>query len=179
MNTLQERLRANPLPLPNVMELCREAADRIDALEAENFALAAGQCAEVVGDEGGTPRCKRISELERQRYALRTENADLRATLETERMRLVACGVVASADTPESAATARDMHPDYRSAALDDVIRRVDECITLRATLKQAREALAESAEAIENAAHGDGINFFAYAKDARAALAAIDKVQP
>ena len=70
MNTLQERLRANPLPLPNVMELCREAADRIDALEAENFALAAGQCAEVVGDEGGTPRCKRISELERQRYAL-------------------------------------------------------------------------------------------------------------
>lgn len=33
MNTLQKRLRANPLPLPNVMELCREAADRIDALE--------------------------------------------------------------------------------------------------------------------------------------------------
>lgn len=37
---------------------------RIAELEAENFALAAGQCAEVVGDEGGTPRCKRIAELE-------------------------------------------------------------------------------------------------------------------
>lgn len=31
MSTLQERLLANPLPLPNVMELCREAADRIEA----------------------------------------------------------------------------------------------------------------------------------------------------
>ena len=30
---------------------------------AENFALAAGQCANVAGDEGGTPQCKRIAEL--------------------------------------------------------------------------------------------------------------------
>ena len=30
---------------------------------AENFALAAGQCANVVGDEGGTPQCRRIAEL--------------------------------------------------------------------------------------------------------------------
>jgi hypothetical protein len=34
-----------------------------DALRAENFALAAGQCPNVVGDEGGTPRCKEIDAL--------------------------------------------------------------------------------------------------------------------
>jgi len=57
----------------------------------------------------------------------------LQKELETERMRLAAVGVVACADTPESAASARQMHPDYRSAALGDVERRVDECIALRA----------------------------------------------
>lgn len=52
--------------------------------------------------------------------------------LERERMRLAACGVVALADTPESAAKAREMHEDYRSASCDDVARRVDECMALR-----------------------------------------------
>lgn len=50
----------------DVNQLLEKQSARIAELEAENFALAAGQCAEVVGDEGGTPRCKRISELERQ-----------------------------------------------------------------------------------------------------------------
>ena len=53
--------------------------------------------------------------------------------LERERMRLAACGVVALADTPESAAQAREMRDEYRSASCDDVARRVDECMTLRA----------------------------------------------
>lgn len=48
--------------------------------------------------------------------------------LERERMRLAACGVVALADTPESAAQAREMRDEYRSASCDDVARRVDEC---------------------------------------------------
>ena len=61
--------------------------------------------------------------------------AELEKELETERMRLAACGVVAMADTPESAERARAMHPDYRSASCDDVARRVDECIKLRAEL--------------------------------------------
>jgi len=56
----------------------------------------------------------------------------LQKELETERMRLAAVSVVACADTPESAAFARQMHPDYRSASLHDVERRVDECIALR-----------------------------------------------
>lgn len=63
------------------------------------------------------------------------ELAALRAELERERMRLAACGVVAMADTPASAAKAREMHDDYRSASCDDVARRVDECIALRAEL--------------------------------------------
>lgn len=56
----------------------------------------------------------------------------MRAELETERMRLVACGVVAMADTKETAASARNMAPQFRSAECDDVARRVDECIRLR-----------------------------------------------
>jgi hypothetical protein len=63
----------------------------------------------------------------------------LTAELETERNRLAACGVIALADTPQSAAEARKMHPDYRSASLSDVERRVDECIRLRAELAEAR----------------------------------------
>ena len=65
--------------------------------------------------------------------------AALEAELSRERMRLAACGVVALADTPESAAKAREMHADYLSASCDDVARRVDECISLRADLAQAR----------------------------------------
>ena len=63
--------------------------------------------------------------------------------IETERMRLVACGVVAMADTPGSAKLARIMHADYRSASFDDVIRRVDECMALRVE----RDALKADAE--------------------------------
>jgi hypothetical protein len=60
------------------------------------------------------------------------ERDQLRSDLERERMRLAACGCVAMADTPESAAYTRNMHPDYRSASCDDVARRVDECMALR-----------------------------------------------
>ena len=68
-----------------------------------------------------------------QLESLRAENSTLRTDCERERMRLAACGVVAMSDTPESAKQARDMHPDYRSASCDDVARRVDECMRLRA----------------------------------------------
>jgi len=55
--------------------------------------------------------------------------------IERLRMQLVACGVVALANTPESAAKARDMHPDYMSASCGDVIRTVDIQMQLRAEL--------------------------------------------
>lgn len=77
---------------------------------------------------------------------------ELAAELERERMRNVACGVVAMADTPESAVQARDMHPDYQSASCNDVARRVDECITLRSEVKwwqQQFNLLAKALEAV------------------------------
>jgi len=64
------------------------------------------------------------------------QSAGLReGELERLRMQVVACGVVAMADTPESAKSAREMHPDYWSASCGDVARRVDECIDLRQQL--------------------------------------------
>lgn len=77
---------------------------------------------------------------------LRAERDKLRAELECERMRLAACGVVALADTPESATKARDMLPEYRSASCDDVARRVDECMKLRVAVT----ALVSLANAVE-----------------------------
>lgn len=73
---------------------------------------------------------------------LERELSQEKAELERERMRLAACGVVARADTLESAAKAREMRADYRSASCDDVARRVDECILLRAKLTVAMKAL-------------------------------------
>ncbi len=64
----------------------------------------------------------------------------LRLELETERMRLAACGVVALADTPESAANARTMKDEYRSDSCDAVAMRVDECMRLRTELAEARD---------------------------------------
>jgi len=73
--------------------------------------------------------------LERQRN-------EALAALEREQIRLAACGVVALSDTPDSAAAARKMHPDYESASCNDVKRRVDECIALRQLACELRDAL-------------------------------------
>lgn len=67
------------------------------------------------------------------------ERDTLRAELETERMRLVACGVVAMANTAESAAKARDMHPDYLCASVRDVAAAVDREMDLRAEVERLR----------------------------------------
>ena len=65
---------------------------------------------------------------------------DARAELEQERVRLAGCGVVAMADTPETAARLRAKPGDYgHSASMDDVARRVDECIRLRAEIAAMR----------------------------------------
>lgn len=80
--------------------------------------------------------------LEKELTQANTEIADLRAQLETERLRLAACGVVAMANTPESAARAREMKDEYRSASLDDVIRAVDAEMSLRAQLAERDAAL-------------------------------------
>jgi len=56
----------------------------------------------------------------------------LEQELETERMRLAACGAAALANTPDSAAKVREMQDQYKSASLDDVIQIVDSEMALR-----------------------------------------------
>lgn len=85
---------------------------------------------------------RRLTAAHERIEQLETERDQLSNELEIERMRNVACGVVAMADTPDSAKQARDMHPDYMSAACSDVARRVDECIKLREQVKMLRNEL-------------------------------------
>ena len=93
------------------------------------------------GEGGVMDKCYRCNEVismcpcDESTYTADDEISRLRAELETERMRLVACSVIALANTPESAASARDMHPDYQSPYCDDVARAVDREIALRAEL--------------------------------------------
>lgn len=92
---------------------------------------------------GGVVLCVPPKDMEELRAAISL----LEAKLEIEQMRLVACSVVSLANTPESAAQARDMHPDYRSFACDDVARMVDREIEHRATISRLRDALTAAAE--------------------------------
>jgi hypothetical protein len=74
---------------------------------------------------------------------LSAANAALRAEHLRVVMQLVACGVVARANTTETAARARDMHPDFNCAAVQDVAEAVDREMALRAE----NEALRRDAE--------------------------------
>lgn len=78
---------------------------------------------------------ERVRSAEKSERAADQEVERLRAELERLRMQLAACGVVAMANTPESAVKARDMHPEYRSASCDDVARVVDSEMELRAKM--------------------------------------------
>lgn len=87
--------------------------------------------------------CARLSSmLDHQRDESTETERMLRSELEAERIRLAACGVVALSNTPESAAKARDMRPEYRSASCDDVARMVDEQMHLRASLTNSQNRL-------------------------------------
>lgn len=83
----------------------------------------------------------------------KAERDRLLVELDTERMRLAACDVVALADTPESAANARKMHPKFHSAACSTVERRVDECIALRQTITEQQTTIDRLREAAKRAA--------------------------
>lgn len=61
--------------------------------------------------------------------------AEIERELERERMRLAACGVVATCDTPESAVQARDMPHDFLSASCEDVIRRAERALKERSNV--------------------------------------------
>ena len=81
-----------------------------------------------------------MGRAEAERDALRQQLADRDAQIERLQMQLAACGVVALANTPESAGEARQMHPDYMSASCSDVADAVDREIAMR----QQRDKLAQ-----------------------------------
>ena len=74
--------------------------------------------------------------------------AELEAELERERVRVAACGVVAMANTRDSAREARQVLPEYRSALLCDVERAVDREMAER----ERREAAEAELRNIANA---------------------------
>ena len=79
--------------------------------------------------------------LERELTTATRERDEAREELETTRMRLAACGVIALANTPKSAARQRDMLPEYRSASLHCVMGAVDREMGLRAEVERLRKA--------------------------------------
>lgn len=89
------------------------------------------------GAHGGHS-CSEI--LLRKLEVVKAERDALNKSLEIERMRLAACGVVAMSDTPESLEKSLNMHDDYKSASCEDVARRVRECIELRARIEAAEK---------------------------------------
>ncbi len=157
-----EHLAACPTLMKNPQVELEAKAAAYDALQAENARLeqlvADFRTASMleVGNQGG-PCWVEPRHVEQHVNELRAENARLGTELERERIRLAACGVVALADTPESAIEARKMHDDYRSCSVESVARRVDECIKLRSELatilpvfENMREALASAISVIE-----------------------------
>ena len=82
----------------------------------------------------------------------------LRAELETERMRLAACSAISLANTPESAASARELHPDYQSPSCDDVARAVDREIAIRAELAECKQDAERYRYLRSNWTHGTSV---------------------
>lgn len=67
---------AHPSPTPPAVPCV------VEKLQEENFALAAGQCLHgIKGDEGGTPYCPRIRELEAENQRFRNGFANLNQAL--------------------------------------------------------------------------------------------------
>lgn len=84
--------------------------------------------------------------LERELATVKRERDEAQTDLGIERIRLMACGVIALANTPESAAKVRDILPQYRSASSADVTRAVDREMELRAEVERLRKTLEEIA---------------------------------
>lgn len=71
------------------------------------------------------------------------ENEALRAEIERLRMQLVACDVVAMANTRETAGEAREMHPDYWSASAQSVALAVDREMSHREEVERQAQEIA------------------------------------
>lgn len=123
--------------LPSPTRVTQAAIERIEQLRGERDELR-----------------EHTLSLERQVGDLRKMYEKAEADLERERMRLAACGVVARANLPATAKTAREMHPDYRSASCDDVARAVDREMALRARVAEL-EAFGRKVSAIRDSIVG------------------------
>ncbi len=113
-------------------------------------------------------RNERVSDEKEIDRLLSLANA-LKAEVERERLRLAACGVVALANTPESALRAREMHYNYQSASCDDVAKAVDREMELRAEVERLLGLLIR----VEDGMDEDWQLQADLADDIRAALAA------
>jgi hypothetical protein len=88
--------------------------------------------------EGELAGCCEVSEWAANEIErLDAEIVRLIEELNTERMRSVACGVIAMANTPESAARYRNMAEEYKCASADDVARAVDREMMHRADVQR------------------------------------------
>ncbi len=132
----------------------KKAACEIEQLRTENAALKE-QVAHLKSSVQHEADCVNSAAEEINRQAAENDKlketlAEKDAELKTERIRLAACGVVALANTPDSAAKAREMLPEYRSASCDGVARTVDREMALReqlATVTAQRGLLKDALE--------------------------------
>lgn len=69
------------------------------------------------------------------------------AEIDRLRMQLVACGVAALSNTPESAKEQRDIHPDYESGSWRDVCDAVDREMALRQKRDELNAAVQKLAQ--------------------------------
>ena len=93
--------------------------------------------------EVGAQRVKTCTALKERNDAREERDAAL-VECERRQMQLAACGVVALANTIESAGEARQMHPDYMSASCSDVADAVDREIALRTERDQQAQRIGE-----------------------------------
>lgn len=90
---------------------------------------------------------------------------ELQDALERERMRLVACEVVALENTRERAAKARDIQQDFRSHACDAVAAAVDREMQYREALEEIA-ALGPEKHSVEGCTERGEANLFLIAQD-------------
>ena len=135
INRLMREKKLLEAQLRDANNLADQWAQRNIALEAECERLKNSLLA-ITARHFAESWKKRTSDAELEQY-LSAGIAQLEAERDKLHMQLAACGVVALANTPESAAQARQMHPDYMSASCSDVADAVDREMTLRQQLAE------------------------------------------
>jgi len=104
-------------------------------------------------------RYRNRKELMQVISACRQQLANSENDLETERMRLSACGVIALCNTKKTADKQRKIHQDYKSDSLNNVIRAVDAEMDLREKLEHVQKQLV-SAKVFVKAMANVGVDF-------------------